>query len=145
MTIEHDAGLTESKAYFRLNIFGMARYRDAMFNLGMLDNYAQGGVFPKAADFLNDTEYQEECRKVTDAEDMRPTGIPPYKLGTNDGWLVTPREIHEALENYALTAGSDRDEQLWEIASLGTEERQYWNKWILFLRRAEKHGGFRVW
>jgi hypothetical protein len=144
MTIENDAGLTEEKAYFRLNIFGMSAYRNIMYDLGMLDMDAQGTPFPLMEEFLNDTEYQDACREITDSESPEPKGIPPYKTGSNDGWLITPAELRAALATYDAAPKERRQDVVWE-AFESTSERQYWNKWILFLRRAEKHGGFRVW
>jgi hypothetical protein len=140
MTVENDTGLSEEKAYFRLNIFGMSDYRNVMQALGMLDFDAHRPPFPCMEEFLNDSEYQEACREITDAEAPTPSGIPPYKTGSSDGWLITPRELRAALATYDATTKVQRSDALWSgLGDVNMEERQYWNKWILFLRRAEKN------
>jgi hypothetical protein len=119
--------------YFRLNIFGMARFGGAMTALGMIDENAKPRVdFPHN----DDPTALERCLAQREAT---PAGLPAYKLSSNDGWLVLPEEIRPALELYrALREPETR------VAAAGVE-LDYWRDWIAFLDRAATHGGFRVW
>jgi hypothetical protein len=62
----------------------------------------------------------------------------PSGLGSNDGWLVTPAEIEWALEY------RDDDEPL-ELCDDGADWRLTWFDWLVYLRGAADHGGFRVY
>ena len=66
--------------YYRLNIFGMGEARQALFELGIVLNVEM-------------LEFTEEMVTL----DPQLPGIPVYKLGSNDGWLVTPREIEAGI------------------------------------------------
>lgn len=61
------------------------------------------------------------------------TGIPAFKLRSNDRWLVTVREIDEALAAYAKVPAEQR-------ASLETDLK--WASWLQWLPIARKRGGF---
>lgn len=61
------------------------------------------------------------------------TGIPAFKLRSNDRWLVTVREIDEALAAYARVPAEQR-------ASLETDSR--WAAWLQWLALARERGGF---
>jgi hypothetical protein len=61
------------------------------------------------------------------------TGIPAFKLWTNDRWLVTTREIDEALATYAKVPAEQR-------ASLETDLT--WVRWLQWLAIARERGGF---
>ncbi|MGC1214632.1 MAG: hypothetical protein WA890_25665 [Micromonospora sp.] len=61
------------------------------------------------------------------------TGIPAFKLRSNDRWLVTTREIDEALSAYAKAPPEQR-------ASL--ESDPTWVSWLQWLSLAREHGGF---
>jgi hypothetical protein len=61
------------------------------------------------------------------------TGIPAFKLQSNDRWLVTDREIDDALAAYSRAPGELR-------AELETDEK--WVSWLEWLAVARKHGGF---
>lgn len=73
--------------------------------------------------------------RITDAQAETPTGIPAYKFGSNDGWLVTPDELTAALAAYdaCIADGVEPPSFTW------------WGDWIDYLRRAARHGGFRVY
>ncbi|MGW0434244.1 hypothetical protein ACWDV4_17110 [Micromonospora sp. NPDC003197] len=60
-------------------------------------------------------------------------GIPAFKLESNDRWLVTVREIDEALAAYANTPAELRDL---------LEADPKWVSWLEWLAVARKHGGF---
>jgi hypothetical protein len=148
MYIEERKTLTKDKEYFRLNISGMPLFRHVMKRLDMLDWDVVAGPWP--ADTLNDTEYADEAALVTDANHST-KGISAYKLCSNDGWLVTPEELHNALEAYQSHADSRAAvvRQVLYLEFDNPEDRKwmsnYWRQWIAFLKRAEKHGGFRVY
>lgn len=61
------------------------------------------------------------------------TGIPAFKLRSNDRWLVTTREIEEALAAYARVPAALR-------AVLETGPK--WAAWLAWLAVARDHGGF---
>jgi hypothetical protein len=63
------------------------------------------------------------------------TGIPAYKLLTHDRWLITTREIDEALEAYAKAPPRQR-------ARLEADPK--WVSWIEWLTLARHRGGFAV-
>lgn len=160
MYIEDDAGLSEDRRYFRLNIMGMPPFRDAMEQLDMLTWRAEHAEWPEFPAFA-EKAYREKiegewtpeeeaaikghrvaCQRVTDSD----TGgvIPGYKLCSNDGWLVTPGEIHSALAAYQRHSQAHVRELV--EAVIGWDDGwSYWKKWIRFLTRAEERGGFRVW
>jgi hypothetical protein len=56
-----------------------------------------------------------------------------FKLRTNDRWLVTAREVEEALEAYAGTPVEVR---------AGLELDSGWVAWVVWLEVARGHGGF---
>ena len=60
-------------------------------------------------------------------------GIPGYKLLSNDRWLITTREIDEALEAWARAPRTLRAE--WEADDK-------WAAWLAWLSVARRHGGF---
>lgn len=138
------------RSYFRLNIWGMGEARQIMDRAGMLDLHRpEAARWPKDEDhgvtpeMWNDWDgepddktpaelraYLAACAVVTDSQRDVPTGIPLHKLGTNDGWLVTPDEIGAALAALG-------DKQL-------PDAPQWWAAWVDWLRYAQAHGGFRV-
>ncbi|MFC8449515.1 hypothetical protein [Kitasatospora sp. NPDC057223] len=64
-----------------------------------------------------------------------PTGIPRHKLGTAEGWLITPGEITAALAAYHQADPERRDAVAGRIDE--------WATWIGFLHAAGDHGGLR--
>lgn len=58
--------------------------------------------------------------------------------GSNDGWINTPDEIRSALAIYAKRDETEIGEGL---RAAGIEDRDYWDRWIEFLRGAAEHGG----
>jgi hypothetical protein len=61
------------------------------------------------------------------------TGIPAFKLRTNDRWLVTVREIDEALAAYAQVPAGQR---------VSLEADVKWVSWLQWLAIARERGGF---
>jgi hypothetical protein len=62
-------------------------------------------------------------------------GIPIFKTLNNGPWLVSEREVREALGAYA-SAGADLRAK--------AEAESRWTSWLDWLRVTEQHGGFRV-
>ncbi|GIE28163.1 hypothetical protein Ait01nite_012080 [Actinoplanes italicus] len=60
-------------------------------------------------------------------------GIPAFKLLSNDRWLITTKEIDEALDAYTRTPDTVR-------AELETDPK--WLAWLRWLTVARDHGGF---
>lgn len=115
----------KSEDYFRIGTFSMPALRDAMETRGM-------GHWLRPSDLLNtgDTAF-----RVPGAR-----GVPLTKLSSNDGWLVLPEEIREALvANDALPAATDGD-----FKEGGGWDAERWEAWIAFLRGAAEHEGFKV-
>lgn len=83
----------------------------------------------------------EQAQQDREAADLRwrsqtvpgKTGIPAFKLRSNDRWLVTAREIDEALAAYAKVPAEQR-------ASLETDLK--WASWLQWLTTARERGGF---
>jgi hypothetical protein len=61
------------------------------------------------------------------------TGIPSFKLESNDRWVVTAGEIDEALDAYA---GAD------PALRTRLESEEKWRAWLSWLAVARNHGGF---
>ncbi|GAA3220318.1 hypothetical protein ACFO1B_17445 [Dactylosporangium siamense] len=61
------------------------------------------------------------------------TGIPAFKLMSNDRWLVSVREIDEALAAYASVPAEQR-------TTLETDP--VWVRWLEWLALARERGGF---
>jgi hypothetical protein len=156
----HDELGRLDRSYFRLNVWGMGRYVDAMRRLGMLKD-VEVGPFPQPPDDIDWDLYEratpddvDDAGKLGSAArhkaeveahlargDDAP-GIPEHKLySTNDGWLVTPQECITALALYDATTNEHRGTALSEA---GVDDRAYWSRWIEYLRGAIDHGGFRV-
>ena len=140
------------RSYFRLNIGGMGLCREIMADHGMLAfeqpeeaSFASVPSLPQPEEEHFDDEgeprtpeaeaWQASHESVLRASSTEP-GIPIWKLGSNDNWLVTPEEILAALEKApeSVTALEDNE---WVTVP-------WWPKWLRFLREAANHGGFRV-
>jgi hypothetical protein len=83
-------------------------------------------------------------------------GIAGYKLGSNDGWLVTPGECWSALELWNRLSPEEKgdviclgvdpdaspdDDASWNFANVS----EWWQSWLLWLDKARRSGGFRVY
>lgn len=147
--------------YFRLNIWGMGRYCAAMWDLGMVVEN-EHPPFPKlpdgitwedveVAEYPDDHEgetpkpeavaHHQATEAVLAWHSDEPKAIEIHKFGTNDNWNVTPEEITAALVAYH---GKNPDEVSKVLAEHGITERNYWDKWIAWMTRAQDMGGFRV-
>lgn len=132
----------ETQTYHRLNIFGMAAMRTAMWKLGMLNENAQPPDFPDWREGMTPDEeeaYSEACNEVRDFVPTPITGIPTYKLCSNDGWCVNSEEIEEALRHYESVSETQ------VTMSVPSDIVDVFRDWIAFLRLARKEGGFTVY
>lgn len=148
--------------YFRLNIWGMSTCREIMQRLGMVFEAER----PRSVDWPKwdwDTSDHEPydceierceissavdgivlaCWQYRDLEDkvqrwtpLEGEGMLLEKFCSNDGWIVLPSEIKEA-----LTIWSKHSE---ETRKAVIEETPWWPDWLAFLARASQGDGFRV-
>lgn len=96
---------------------------------------------PETETIQADIPGDEQARQDRAAADLRwrsqtvpgMTGIPAFKLRSNDRWLVTTREIDEALAAYAQVPAEQR-------ASLQVDSK--WVSWLEWLALARERGGF---
>lgn len=155
----YEAMSAADASYFRLNVWGMSRYREFMEQLGMVYSESALPPWPDVPDGLS-YEDVEAAEAPADGSNLpvRPEamayvkqrdayvawhsepafGIALHKFGSNDGWLVTPEEIAAALESYRTHAGD-------EVKVIVNDSLDYWLKWIAYLERAQRRGGFHVW
>ena len=157
--------------YFRLNIHGMARYRDLMAEFGMAFDDAPPPAWPRPGDygiadedawaiddpdnyadrlknmspetFAKATEYQTAQTQVLMWHAKETPGIPLHKFSTNDGWIVLPVECEAAVK--AWQAYCLQYGESVALKRVGDPEWQdYWKQWIAYLADAAKHNGFVV-
>ena len=144
--------------YFRLNIFGMSRYRSYMTERGMVFDAPEHPPFPEVEayavthddvervecpEYFQDdappgAETTEKVRRYLAALDdvlawhgPEIPGIPVHKFGSNDGWIVLPAECAAAVSaarQYPPPEGAG----------------DYWDEWIDYLDRASRADGFEV-
>lgn len=159
------------QSYFRLNISGMAIYRDRMADFGMAFDDVPHPDWPKSEDYgvtneivwaVDDPqEYPEEYAKITPEQGKQAQaciaardeilawhgsadtpGIPLHKFSSNDGWIVLPAECEAAVRIWEQVV-----KERGQDAALQAVGRRpdYWLAWIEYLRGAARHGGFEVW
>lgn len=157
------------KQYFRLNIWGMGKMRDSMYELGMLAvNYPSQdwperpeGVDEKVLEEAWELEEEERLehsvlavreyfQAVADHKSWSPPdepGLPVHKFGSNDGWLVTPHDIHGALAIFDLQQKENPDLVAKVRADWAGDDADSntFDEWIAWLRIAEDFGGFEVY
>ncbi|MCK8431877.1 hypothetical protein G3I77_02210 [Streptomyces sp. D2-8] len=138
---------------FRFAFTALPRTLDAMKNFGMLvelpvPSYPELSAYGLAGvDLRPGTKYDESTanrvaafrtayQAVKNASETVPTGIPRYKIDSNDGFLVTVAEISVALATYDAHPGV-------AIAEMPVGDPT-WGIWISFLRHAQAHGGLRT-
>ncbi|MGG8408242.1 hypothetical protein ACM614_17380 [Streptomyces sp. 12297] len=145
-------------SYFRFSIGSMGAARHLMTGLAMLSpeeepewpEIKEKGFSEAMEALRNDPDDAAARKTVQDVMDRAEgvheairtadpdgPGIAAYKLTSNDGWLVTPRELDAALKAYESAPSEDR-------AAAEDEFGPYWTAWIEFLTRAQGRGGFRV-
>ncbi len=135
-------------AYFRLNVHGMGRCRDAMLHLRMAHGPERSPLrWPEPADFglprwPDEQDFGPAVQKLRAAETAflgqvgDEPGIPLYKLSSNDGWWIRPAECRSALR---LEEHAPPGEREYVAAAI-----DWWDDWLAFLRRAAEHDGIVV-
>jgi hypothetical protein len=145
-----------SDGYFRLNIFGMSKFRGMMHEAGML----AGGdppAWPRLADYgidpdsfldtlTNETTSPAEVAFIKANEDVKHAtadspGIAYWKLCSNDGWVVTAAECDQAVKAWEAWSADNLSENFFE----SDDTKVYWYDWIDYLRAAAAHNGFGVY
>jgi len=102
------------EGYFRLNIWGMSDAREQLLPLGIV-RLAAAPVVPMTSDFgVEDSfdwddapearspaekAYVEALRVWREGSDGEGPGIPTYKLGSNDGWVVNIIEVQSGVRH----------------------------------------------
>lgn len=147
----------EAQVYFRLNIAGMSWCRDFMWPAEMIYEPANPPEWPDVPEGYDwgdyDDEYglpNESCPPqfrdyvlATQARlaycEERP-GINVQKLGSNDGWIVTPIECAGALHQWKVNAENPE-----ALPTRDGRAIEWWPDWLTFLLHASTHGGFRVY
>ena len=155
--------------YFRLNIWGMGRYRDLMEKFGMVFEDDPCPPFPEAEDYgvywddVYALKYPEaypdhkwtDDRRTAAKKALEDTeavlrfhgrtdtpGIPLHKFSSNDGWHVLPAECEAAVRAWQAAAATDHGAL--EAVTESSGDADYWLKWIGYLSAAARHGGFEV-
>ena len=121
----------------------MAEFREIMIEHNMLVDVPAPSL-PEPHDFgvtrpvdranpTNDPKIEAFLQAESDqlTGDSGAPGIPAYKLMSNDGWLVTPREISSALNTLFSTEDAPSDDAAW-------------NTFVTFLSVAMVQDGFVV-
>ena len=101
----------DGDGYYRLNIWGMSEATEALADIGIV-RWADSPPVPMAADYgiedadwdtdeddtlsVDQVAYRTAIELWRDGTQEAP-GIPSYKFGSNDGWLVTPLEIRSGI------------------------------------------------
>jgi hypothetical protein len=175
-------GVAEAQTYYRLNIWGMGRCRDIMWDRGdMIHVLGDHPPFPEPASYGLDEwpesmQYDDEYNEIGPWPEDSPEGkftaasnavlsysppgvrgIPSWKLGSNDGWLVTEDDCKgalAALRDWAITETGSTDESVVRAKMIepplvrheGKEVAvEWWPTWVDFLETASTHGGFRTY
>lgn len=126
------------KSYFRLNMFGMARYCDLMARIGMtFTDPSERPEWPKPDDYgtsyeeieqlecredypgvmFNDEQlrriakYREDCDKLLSWHGVEIPGIPDHKFSSNDGWIVLPAEAEAAVRIWRQFVADEGEEK----------------------------------
>lgn len=85
-------------------------------------------------------QYRQALEEQLSWAPPQSAGIAAHKLGGNEGWTVTPGEIHAALAAYATSRATDP-----ALLSEVIEDADWWPGWIDYLKHAADHGGFRTY
>ena len=162
-----DADVEQS--YFQLNGYGMGRYVDLMYELGMVFDDDEHPAWPKPEDFgttydmVEIIDYPEDTSGTVLTGDQRASaekyiaerdrvrawhgrevpGISAHKFG-GGGWIVTPVECESALRIYMAKLEEIGQDAVASLVETRTEDVSYWAEWLHYIRGAVKHDGFQV-
>ena len=118
---------------YRYNIFGGGAMREALFVTGLMDERRVPDFPPydaKASEAVRD-HYTATVREILDRD--YGGAIPSFKLGSNDGWLVTPAEIQRGIDRGMVERG---------LLSLSDAYDRRFVRWVI---KSMEHGGFRTY
>jgi hypothetical protein len=115
--------------YFRTNVHGMGQIRDRMEIHGMLDT---SGERPEAPG-PEGNGWGDRYYGLATYRHKGMTGVPWWKLCSNDYWIVTPGECIQALRKWIA---SDRA----HVES----GHELWNRWLGYLAIGAVAAGFDV-
>lgn len=104
---------TGEAEYYRFNIWSMARVREVLCVLGVLDEEFPFPELPESYPLTDEAE--DYLRELDDLRAMHAGNgkVPYYKFCSNDGWIVTPEEC-EALSKAILSAGKEKIKSILE-------------------------------
>lgn len=93
-------------------------------------------------------DYKAEIEATLRRHDGDTPGIGINKLGSNDGWVVTPGECATAAKIWRDLTPEEQDAALDAALDEGdthAEVRAWFEAWVVWLERAAKRGGFQVY
>jgi len=96
------------------------------------------------ADIARATAYHDQRTALLKDHPAGAETIPIHKFGTNDGWIVTPRECLNALAAWHATPESARIDALESAEITGLDWDRIWKRWLAFLELAAHCDGFEV-
>ena len=149
--------------YFRANIAGMSWLRSVMLDLDMMALSTMPPKWPEPGDF--GTNWEEVEAAQTDGTRNERTGaflnaqlstraarghdgdvMGEHKFGSNDGWIVTPSEIEASLRAYNECRTANP--RIYTVTQERIDElgnRDFWERWLVFLEVCRLHDGMQVW
>ncbi|MFH8492140.1 hypothetical protein [Streptomyces longisporoflavus] len=156
VTRAYDAMESARTTHFCLTTWAMGDCRTLMDHFGMLvaaqppdrplpraHAITSGQALPAPAGDAAAVQAQQ-YRRALEARlswaPPHPGGIAAHKLGGDEGWIVTPGEIHAALAAYG-TSRTTNPALLSEVVA----DADWWPAWIDYLHHAAGHGGFRTY
>lgn len=96
------------------------------------------------ADITRARAYHDQATALRKGHPVGGDTIPVHKFGSNDGWIVTPRECLNALAVWHATPQSVRDDALENAEITGPDWAKTWQSWLGFLELAAHCDGFEV-
>jgi leucyl-tRNA synthetase len=126
--------------YFRLNIWGMSRARNLLYEYGMAydsdsDHFSEDGVV---------VDPRTSPLATAGVQDGVP-GIAIHKLCSNDGWIVTPEECLGALAQWRIYCKEHGLDLRHAPETPDDGPVDWWQDFLAFLASSAEHGGFAVY
>jgi hypothetical protein len=97
------------------------------------------------ADIAEATAYHEQAKAFRKEHPPGGETIPVHKFGSNDGWIVTPRECLNALAVWHATPEGMRIDAFEKAGMTDPDWGRTWKRWLAFLELAAHCDGFEVW
>ncbi|GGX93810.1 hypothetical protein [Streptomyces fructofermentans] len=157
VTRAYDAMEAVRTTHFYLTTWAMSECRALMDHFGMLvavqppdrpapeehGTTAGEAALAPAADDTTPAQVKQYRRALAERLSWappQPEGIAAHKLGGDEGWTVTPGEIHAALRAYEASRATNP-----ALLAEVIEDADWWPEWIDYLKHAARHGGFRTY